>query len=553
MRLDLLLRNARVRTLDPDRPAASAVGVLHGRIVGVDEDVTELGARTVVDCDGATLVPGFADAHNHMAWFGLSLAELDLSTTASMADLYDAVARRAAGLPSDAWVIGAGYDDFALGGHPDRAALDRAGGGRPVWLKHRSAHVCVVNTVLLDRMGVLDGSVRVPEGGVVDRDTGRLEEQAQGLVKALVVPYPVEELASAVARAARHYAAEGLTHVTEAGIGGGWIGHSPVEAAAYQLARRRGELAQRVELMPASDALHPLRGHPDDDLPVGLDLGLTSGFGDDHLRIGPMKVFLDGALSSHTAALTEPFRDHPGAGYLQDDEETLRALVVAAHRAGWRVAAHAIGDRAIDLALDAFELAHRLRPRHDVRHRIEHAATVRPDQLPRLAALGVVPVPQARFLYEIGDAAADALGPERAATFHRHRSFLDAGLRVAGSSDRPCVSTGAPLAGMRSMVERRTRNGLVLGPDERVDAETALRAFTTDAAYASHAEHDRGRIAPGMLADLALLDDDPTTVPTSRIDDIEVRATFVGGRCTHGAGNLDDRTTGPPLAQGGAA
>lgn len=533
--LDLLLRDVRALTMNPQHPEAHAIGVLGGRIVGVDDEVADLPAKHVVRGDGAVVTPGFADSHNHMVWYGLSLAELDLSACRSADELYDLVARRAAELPSDAWVIGSGYDDFALGGHPIRAALDRAGAGRPVWLKHRSAHMCVASTEILAQAGVLDGSARVPEGGVVERSedgapTGLLAEQAQQLVDALVKPYPVEELVAAIGRAAKRYSAEGLTHVTEAGIGGGWIGHSPAEAAAYQLARLRGELPLRVELMPAAETLHPVG--PD---AFGLDLGLRTGFGDEFLRIGPMKIFTDGALSSRTAAVTEPFRGHGGNGVLGDDPEVLRERILTAHRGGWRVAAHAIGDRAIDLTLDVFEQAQRELPRPQARHRIEHSAMVRPDQLSRMAALGVVPVPQSRFLYEIGDTMVEALGEERIPWLYRQRSFVDAGLVVPGSSDRPCVSNGAPLLGMRSMVERTTRAGRVLSPDESVDAEEALRAYTTHAAWAAGQEHERGRIGAGTFADLVMLDDDPTAVPGSAIGDIGVRATFVAGRAVHGA------------------
>ncbi|ACU98459.1 amidohydrolase [Saccharomonospora viridis] len=536
--LDLLLRDVRALTMREDRPRAHTVGVLGGHIVGVDEEVEGASARRVVDGGGAVLTPGFADAHNHMVWFGLSLAEMDLSTCRTLDEVYDAVAERAARLPSDAWVIGSQYDDFVLGGHPDRAALDRAGGGRPVWLKHRSAHMCVVSSAILDKAGILDDSAVVPEGGVVERDasgepTGLLAEQAQQLVDALVKPYPVEELVEAIARASEVYVAEGLTHVTEAGVAGGWIGHSPAEAAAYQLARQRGKLNVRVELMPATETLHPLT----DEL-VGLDLGVRSGFGDDFLRIGPMKIFTDGALSSKTAAVTQPFEGDGGVGVLGDDPEVLRNRILAAHRGGWRVAAHAIGDRAIDLTLEAFERAQRECPRPGVRHRIEHAAMVRPDHLPRLAALDVVPVPQARFLYEIGDTMRTSLGEARIPWLYRHRSFLDAGLRVPGSSDRPCVGTGAPLAGMRNMVERTTSGGVVLAEDERVDAMEALRAYTTHAAYAACLEDRRGRIEAGMQADLVLLGDDPTTVAPSAMDKIRVLATFVAGEVVHGGESL---------------
>ncbi|QUH03050.1 amidohydrolase [Saccharopolyspora erythraea] len=547
--LDLLLRNGVVRTMDDRRPRASAVGVLAGRVAGLDEEVAGVPARTVVDCDGAVLLPGFGDAHNHMAWYGMALSEVDLTGCATLEEVHAAVARRAAGLDHDGWVVGSGYDDTVLGAHPHRAELDRAGGGRPVWLKHRSGHMCSVSSEVLRRAGVLDGTAEVPEGGVVARDaagspTGLVEEQAQQLVNALVTPVPVHELADAVARAARNYVAEGLTHVVEAGIGGGFIGRSPVELAAYQLARERGELPLRVQLMVASDALHPLAGHRDDDVRVGLDLGIRTGFGDDHLRIGPMKIFLDGSMVGRTAALTEPFCDHAhGSGYFQSDPAAMRSLVVDAHRSGWRVAAHAIGDSAVDVAIEAFAAAQREHPRPGVRHRVEHAGLVRPDQITALAELGLVPVPQARFLHEIGDTMFDAVGPDRAPWLYRHRSFLDAGLRVPGSSDRP-VAAGAPLLGVQSMVERTSRTGRLLGEHERVTAEQALRAYTTEAAWASCEESDRGRLAAGLHADLVVLGADPLGVPASRIGSVPVVATFVAGRCAHGADWVESRTTG---------
>ncbi|WP_435201971.1 amidohydrolase [Janibacter sp. GS2] len=544
MELDLLLTNATILTMDEGRPLAHSMGVLHGRVVVLDPDPS-VRARRRIDAKGATVTPGFGDAHNHMAWFGLSLTEIDLAAATSLEHLYDLVAQEAASLPEDAYVVGSGYDNTRLGGHPHRRELDRAAGGRSVWLKHRSGHVCAVSSRVLDRVGVLDGSARVPVGGEVVRDadgpTGVLEEQAQNLVVSLVVPYPVETLSRAVTRAAHVYAAEGLTHVTEAGIGGGWLGRSPLELAAYQRAREAGELPVRVQLMPAFDALHELRGDESDDMGFGLDLGMRTGFGDDRLRLGPMKIWLDGSLVARTAAVQEPFCDHGhGTGYLQDDPERMRTAVLDAHHGGWRVAAHAIGDQAVDVALDVFEEAQTTRPRPDVRHRIEHAGITRPEQVERMARLGVTPVPQHRFLFEIGDTMAEAVGDARRDHLYRHASFLDAGMRVPGSSDRP-VADGAPLAAMQSMVERLSSSGQVMGPDERVDARTALRAYTVDTAWVAGEEEDRGTLAPGHLADFVILGDDPTAVPTERISSIEVVATFVAGRCIHGEEAVDGR------------
>ncbi|WP_051478540.1 amidohydrolase [Arthrobacter sp. H5] len=541
--LDLKLINALIFTMADGASPAYALGVLHGRIVGLDQDVLDLPARRTLDGGGGVVVPGFGDAHNHMAWFGQSLSELDLSDCRTLEELYSAVGRCADGLDDGAWVIASGYDDTVLGAHPHRTSLDAAAPGRPVWLKHRSGHMCTVNTEVLQRAGVLDGSAETPEGGKVVHDddgpTGTLEEQAQKLVTELVVPYPVGVLADAIAAASSVYASEGLTHVTEAGIGSGWIGRSPVELAAYTLARSRGELKTRVQLMASSDALHPVTSHVEDGISFGLDLGVSSGFGDDHVRLGAMKIFVDGSLIGRTAAVTEPFCDHGHpSGSFQLSVEELTRRIVEAHCSGWTVAAHAIGDSAVDVALDAFEAAQLALPRPDVRHRIEHAGIVRPDQVNRFASLGVTPVPQLRFLYEMGDTFADALGPDREPWVYRHRTFLDSGVRVPGSSDRP-VANGAPMLGMQSMVQRRTSSGRVFGPAECVDAETALRAYTVDAAWTAGDENLRGTLEAGKLADFVFLSDHPAAVSPDAIGAISVLATVVDGGCVFGKDYFD--------------
>ncbi|MFD9737932.1 amidohydrolase [Umezawaea sp. NPDC059074] len=518
---DLLLTNAEVVTLDG--PNARSVAILGDRIVAL-EDVP---AREVVDLGGAVVVPGFHDAHNHMAWFGLTLSEVDLRV-ADLDELYRAVGEKARTVEPGEWVVGAGYDQNKIGGHPTRAELDRVAPGRKVWLKHTSGHMCVVNTPVLEALGITKGPVEVV-GGVVDTETGLLQEQAQQLVNSLVLPYPVATLVDAIDLAGRQYLAEGITSCTEAGIGGGWIGKSPVEVAAYQAARDQGRLHVRVELMVAVDALRSLSAHADDGLSLGLDLGIRSGFGDDWLRIGPVKVFSDGSLIGHTSAMCQDFADTPGErGYLQGDAAELAATIVEAHRSGWRVATHAIGDAAIDLVLDAYESAARDFPRAGTRHRIEHFGVARADQVARAVALGVVPVPQGRFVNEIGDGMIRALGPERVKWAYRQRSLLDAGLVVPGSSDRPVVR-GAPLLGMHDMVNQVTSSGASFNPDEAINGLEALRAFTYGSAYASCQEAVKGTITPGKLADLVVLSDNPATVDPGRIKDIAVLRTMVGG------------------------
>jgi predicted amidohydrolase YtcJ len=536
---DLLLVNANVLTMDPGRPRARSVAVAGGRIVALDADPGDRPGGEVIDLHGATLLPGFHDAHNHMAWFGLTLTEVDLRLT-SLADLYAAVASRAEQTSPGGWVVGSGYDQNKIGAHPNRDALDRVAPGRRVWLRHTSGHMCVVNSQVLADLGMDAGPVEVPGGKVATdaagRPTGLLEERAQELVGRLVHPYPLAVITDAIDRAGAQYLREGITSCTEAGIAGGWIGHTPVELAAYQAARDEGRLRVRVDLMIVSDALHPLAAHPDDGLELGLDLGIRTGFGDDWLRIGAMKVFTDGSLVGRTAAMHDDYAGTLGNhGYLQGEAADIQATIIAAHRSGWQVAAHAIGDRAIDVVLDGYDQALTRWPRPQARHRIEHFAASRPDQVARAARLGVVAVPQGRFATELGDGMLAAMTPERHDWLYRQRSLLAAGMTLPGSSDRPVV-TGAPLLGIHDMVNRRTAAGAAFNSAEAITVMAALRAYTSGSAYASHAEHLKGTLAPGMLADMVVLSEDPTAVSPTSIAGIGVLATFVDGRCRYDRG-----------------
>ncbi len=552
---DLLLTDASVLTMAPQRAGvaqrAGAVALLGGRIVYVGPDAAGLTARRTMSLGGRCVVPGFHDAHQHMAWFGASLDEIDLSSppVSSLDDVAAAIAAAVASTPADRWIVGNGYDENKIGGHPDRDLLERVAPGRRVLLTHTSGHMSVVSSAVLADLGIADRGRDVTGGTVVvdasGRPTGLLQEQAQNLLTPLRRPLAVDDVADAVARASDVYVRQGITSVVEAGVGGGWIGRTPVEVLAYQRARDAGRLAVRVELMVASAVLHALGGNDADDLGDGIDLGLRTGFGDDRLRLGPVKVFSDGSLIGHTAAMCSEFSDSPGVrGYLQDDADALVDTIVSAHRSGWRVATHAIGDSAIDRVLDAYERCIRDHPRTGwggragnpaPRHRIEHFGVARPDQVVRAASLGVVPVPQGRFVGEIGDGMRRALGPERSAWAYRHVSLLEAGIVVPGSSDRPVVD-GRPMLGIHDMVNRRTASGEVLGPDERVTAHDALRAYTYGSAYASYEEGRKGWIGPGMLGDLAVLSDDPTQVEPAELAEIEVLATLVGGEFVWDAG-----------------
>ncbi|MER5868366.1 amidohydrolase [Streptomyces sp. NPDC002044] len=521
------LTNANILTMDPDHPVAHDLGIWHGRIVGLDEAVTSLPAREVIDLQGATVLPGFIDSHVHLAWTGLKAGTPSVAPCTRIDDalavVAEAVSRQS--VPG-AWVDVAGYDQRGLGRHLTAAELDRVSGGHPVFLMHDSGHACVVNSAVLDRL-----PAHVPH------ENGFLAEGAMSAARALRPPYAQTELADAVERAARACLAEGVTACAEAGIGGGLLGHSTVELGAYQLLRDQGRLPLRVQLMAAADTLRPVTPQTSDGIPRALDLGMRTGFGDDWLSLGALKIYTDGGMMARTAALTSPYQGSEHAGQLQDDPERLAGTIVDGHLAGWQLAVHAIGDRAADLALDAIERAQRLRPRPGARHRVEHAGLIRPDQLPRFARLGVSAVVQPNFLRSFGDDYAAVMGEERAPWLYRGRGFLDHGVTLVGSSDRP-VTDGSPLRAVQFMVERASSSGRSIGPDEGITVDEALYAYTVAGAYACHWDGAAGSLAPGKRADLVVLGDDPRRVATSRIGDIEVVATYVDGLKTQGPNPL---------------
>ena len=378
-------------------------------------------SRVTVDAGGATLTPGFHDAHCHTTSFGLGLVHLELDKVVGIGPTLEAVAAYADGLGTDEWVIGFGFGSgLPHDQYPDRDELDRAAGGRPVWLTHLSGHSCVVSSAALEAVGVtgaLDGTGR---GRVVvdddGRPTGLIEESAMDLIKDHVGPSSIDRLADAIDRATAHYLTEGITGFTDAGIGCPGIDHSPVELAAYQLAHSTGRLHTRARLMAYNELFHPLRTHPDDRIATGLDLGVRTGFGDDWLSLGAMKVWIDGSGLGHTAATTDA--DGRVVGGFDNDPGALRQSIIDAHRGGWQVACHTIGDAALDLVLDALEEAatggpYPARAGTVPRHRIEHGVMVRPDQVARLARLRMTVVVQPLFVSEFGDPLIGLAGGDR--------------------------------------------------------------------------------------------------------------------------------------------
>ncbi|MCX2726475.1 amidohydrolase [Thermomicrobium sp. 4228-Ro] len=523
---DLVLRNANVLTLDPAQPRAQALSVWRGRILAVgDEDrvLEDAGPGTrILDLAGATVLPAFDDAHCHPIGLGLALEWVDVSPEAAptLARLLDRLAEAARSLPPDRWLLARGYDDSRLDvrRHPTRWELDTVTGDRPAIVIRTCGHMLVANSAALARAGITRETPD-PEGGRIVRDetgepTGLLQERAQELVRQLLPEPTISDLERALRRAGERFLSLGIASVTEAGIG------RPEELLAYQNLRERGELPVRSRVMLLIDQL----------LEPAERLGLRSGFGDDWLRIGPFKLFQDGAGGARTAAMSVPYPGEPqNYGIAYYTQEQLDDAFRRVARLGCQAAAHAIGDRAIEMVLTAYERALADYPLADHRWRIEHCGMLRPDLLQRLARLGVVAVPQPGFGYYLGDAYLRNFSDEWLALAYPTRAWLERGIAVAFSSDAPVIPPD-PWVGIQAAVLRRTRTGQPFGPQQRVDTLEALRLYTAGGAYAHFEEDRKGRIAPGFLADLVVVDRDPLAVDPEELPAIRTLVTIVDGR-----------------------
>lgn len=550
---DTIIDNARIVTGNPAYPTAHRVALWNGLILSVDGDLDGINSATgggplprIIDADGATVLPGFNDVHAHSVWFGQTLMEVDLDACDTVAEVYRELHARAADAdstdnqqPGD-WIIASNFRPLALQDGPlHRDRLDEVVAGRPLVIKHNSGHALTVNTEALRRAGIADQNPDQPDGGEIELDesgrpTGLLDENAMRPVQALLQPESDELITNALDLATSHYVSEGLTSVTDAGIAGGWIGHSPREFGAYQCAKDRGLLSTRMQTMVTIDALHDVAGAPTDPSIRSLNAGVRTGVGDDRLQIGPAKIFTDGSLIGSTAAMSEDYHHCTHhRGYFQGDPGQMRDHALAAAAGGWSLAMHAIGDAAVDYAIDVIAEAHRRFGTPVMPHRIEHGGVVRNEQLSAIADLDAVLVPQPRFIAEFGDPMADKLGPDRTLLSYPGKRVLNSGAVLPGSSDRP-VAGGAPLSVIQAFVERLTETRQAYGPDDRLTVEEAIHAYTVGSAQATGWAGKKGQIIPGQLADLVVLGDDPREVDPESIGAIPVQATIVGGETVFG-------------------
>lgn len=526
---DLILVNGHVMTGELVQTGATAVAVRQGRIVAVGHDDEALAWRRpgveVIDLGGRTVTPGFNDAHCHPMLVGFGLRDFDAATppNRSIADLVAQVTARVRETPLGAWVLGRGYDQARLAEqrHPTRFDLDPVSPEHPVVITRACGHIGVANSRALALAGI-DRSTPDPEGGTIDRDasgepTGVVREAALALVREHVPAPTVEETMEAIVLAGRQFLKDGVTSVAEAGIG------NATQMRAYERLAREGRLPVRTYLMMLiDDTLEPL-----------ARLGVQTGLGDAWLRIGPAKIFLDGSIGGRTARMSQPYEgeDH-NLGLWMQEPRLMQEKLIAAHKAGFQCCAHAIGDAAIHLLLDAYEEALREAPRPNHRHRIEHSSILRPDLIERIQRLGVIPVPGTSFLHAFEKAYVQNLGMDRIRYAYAMRTFFDHGIVAPASTDAPVVSTSA-MIGIQTMVTRRSEEGDVIWPEERITLEEAIRAYTYNGAYASFEEGIKGTIAPGKLADLTVLETDLRRVEPEALGQVRVDLTVVDGEVVY--------------------
>lgn len=520
---DLILTRGTIHTMDPANPHATALAISGDVVVAVGDDaaITAIAGPTTrrVDLAGRAVLPGFNDAHVHFWKEGMLLTQVNARPAAApmIAALVEAFAARAARTPASQWIEGRGYDENRLAErrHPTRHDLDRAAPDQPVVLGRTCGHIIVANSRALQLAGV-GAATPDPPGGQIDRDergepTGVLRETAMALVRAVQPPPGEDELAQALAGAGRICLALGITSVGEPGV-------DPRTLAVYRRLDREERLPLRCDVMAMTI------------LPNGERADPPAPWYGQRAKIDTVKLFADGGLSGGTAALSIPYRDRHDCGLPRFPADQLITETRLIYDAGLSVAVHAIGDRVIGEILEAFAACRRSPSAAPGRRlRIEHFGLPSPAHLEQARALGVLVATQPAFLYDIGDSILrylpDALVPQ----CYPFRAMLETGLNVAFSSDGPVIGDINPLLGLRSAALRRTRSGRVIAPEQAIAVEQALWCYTAGGAVISGQAARLGRLAPGFLADLAILSADPLAAPVEQLLEIKVEQTFVGG------------------------
>lgn len=540
MAADLILYNGEIHTVDKRNSMVQALAIKDGRFIGVgaDEEVKKLGDRTttLIDLKGKTVIPGIVDSHNHIISAGMLLKGVMLFGAPNIKELQQRVAAKVAEAQPGEWIIGGGWieSQFEEYRAPTRWDLDEVAPENPVILS-RLFGAAVVNSKALELAGI-DRHTPDPWRGKIDRNqdtgepTGVLRDNAVRLVRKVMPQRAIEdqvsEMQANITRALREYQKWGITTVVDPGV-------TPLARYAYYDLYRKGELPLRVNMMPAwyglyatqDQYLHPLVEH----------MGIVSGFGNDWLSLGALKMAIDGGLGSKTALMHEPFIDGSRSTIpLRLDIDKLEEYFTLAHQHGWSLGIHCCGDRAQDIAVDTFARAISKKPRSEMRHNIIHGYFPTESTLEKMQQHNIAVSVQPVFMYVEGDIYFDVIEEHRIERFKPLRTYLDAGIVVAANSDMTSAHYN-PFLGMYAAVARKTSQGRSLGDRERISRQEMIRLFTINGAYLAFMEDRVGSIEVGKNADLAVLSDDLLTIAEEEIKDLRVEMTVVAGQIVHQA------------------
>lgn len=527
---DVVITNARVWTVDPERPTAEAVAIIGDRIVAVgsaaDIDHWRGSATQVIDGGGKLLLPGFDDAHVHFTPGGIQLDSVDLKDAATQEEFRDRIARRAEKAPNE-WVTGGDWDDqrWSPAVLPTKELIDPVTPKTPVFVGRYDGHMALANSVALKIAGVTR-ETKAPPGGEIVRDangepTGILKDAAMSLVASTIPSISHERRVRAVRRALAHAARMGVTSVQD-------MNPEYADVAVYSELAEKGELTARIYVAP------PIAGWEDQ-----AKIGIRHAFGSPYLRMGAVKAYADGSLGSTTAYFFQPYTDAPKTrGLLSEDMiplSKMRDRLMGADKAGLQACVHAIGDEAISMTLDLFKEVESKNGPRDRRFRIEHAQHMAEKDFARFRQLDVIASVQPYHAIDDGRWAEKRIGPARIKTSYAFRTFLDNKVRLAFGTDwtvaplNPMLTIDAAVT--RETLDGKNPDGWV--PEQKITVPEAVEAYTMGSAFAEFQEKVKGSITPGKYADMVLLSDDIFKVRPEAIKDVTVEMTMVGGKVVY--------------------
>ena len=523
---DIILYNANIITVNSKQPKAEAIAIINDKIVAIgnNDSVLKLasGFTKKINVDGKTITPGFIDSHSHPASSGRShLRNVDCDLR-SIEEIKNAIYERTKITPTGEWVSGFKYDDTKTKEKRfiNNKDLDKVSPNHPVYISHRGGHTGYVNSLALS-LAKIDKDTSNPDGGHIERDpisgelTGRLLERATYAVENLIPnEFTRADYQEGAKIISEMMSRTGITSVTDAGTGSRSL-------QSYQDAHEHNELKTRIYCM--------IRGYAIDEI---IQTGKKTGDGDEWVKIGGMKLACDGSISERTARLSQPYVGRPNDyGIIVNNEEQLYNQAIKAHNKDWQIGIHANGDIGIDIALNVYERLQKENYKKDPRFRLEHCTVINDNLIKRIKALNAIPTPFSTYVYWHGEKMKE-YGKDRLENMFAVKSFLDAGINVTQTSDYP-PGPFEPMMAIQSSVTRTDYNGEIWGPSQKISVEEAIKVGTINGAYASFEENIKGSLEVGKLADLVILDKNPTIVDPMTIIDIPIQRTMVGGKWSY--------------------